>query len=329
MFVGIDHGTTAMRFVGIADEGIKKFELLRSEAAAMDESEIIDSILQHFNVDKSEIELIAVTYSMGDGITAIESVSSVIARGVLSIEGVGEKTGGGARVFDAIKNSGLPAVLIPGIHAGCNTDPRMNVYSHSTSPEKIGIAYHARCHGYDDLVVSDISSNTVTVGVANGKLVGAIDACIFAPGVHHGPIDLQAIRDVDAGICTANEAFIHAGVLKNTRYADRKELLEGATKGEESALLALDTISLFAAMEIASIEILLRDYGCKGEIFLAGSIGEVDHVVDKVNGHLGVKCHVLGKWSAAIGCAEIARDIAGGAEDILGIDVNFKIKISA
>ncbi|MDF1534446.1 MAG: methanogenesis marker 12 protein [Methanosarcinaceae archaeon] len=325
MFVGIDHGTTAMRFVGIADNEIKKFELLRSDAAAMSEPEIIDSILQHFDVDENEIELIAVTYSMGDDITTIEDINSVDARGVRSIEGVGEKTGGGARVFDAIKNSGIPAVLIPGIHAGSNTDPRMNVFSHSTSPEKIGIAYHALCHGYNDLVVSDISSNTVTVGVADGKLIGAIDACIFAPGVHHGPLDLQAIRDVDAGSCTANEAFMHAGVLKNTSYKNRKELIEGAAKCEESALLALDTIALFAAMEIVSIKILLKDYGCGGEIFLAGSVGEVDYVVDKVNDHLGMKCHVLGKWSAAIGCAEIARDIFGGAKDILGIDVNFKI----
>ena len=324
MFVGIDHGTTAMRFVGIADDGIKKFELLRSDAAVMSEPEIIDSILQHFEVDKSEIELIAVTYSMGDDITEIEDISSVVSRGVKSIEGVGEKTGGGARVFDAIKNSGIPAVLIPGIHAGSNTDPRMNVFSHSTSPEKIGIAYHARCHGYSDLVVSDISSNTVTVGVADGKLIGAIDACIFAPGVHHGPLDLQAIRDVDAGICTANEAFIHAGALKNTSYESREELLEGAAKGDVDALLALDTIALFAAMEIVSIKILLKDYGCEGEIFLAGSVGEFDYVVDKVNDHLGINCHVLGKWSAAIGCAEIARDVASGAEDILGINVNFK-----
>ncbi|MBW6470550.1 MAG: methanogenesis marker 12 protein [Methanosarcinaceae archaeon] len=322
MFVGIDHGTTAMRFVGIADNEIKKFELLRSDAAAMSEPEIIDSILQHFDVDESEIELIAVTYSMGDDITTIEDINSVDARGVRSIEGVGEKTGGGARVFDAIKNSGIPAVLIPGIHAGSNTDPRMNVFSHSTSPEKIGIAYHALCHGYNDLVVSDISSNTVTLGVANGKLIGAIDACIFAPGVHHGPLDLQAIRDVDAGSSTANEAFMHAGVLKNTPYTGREGLLKGAAKGEESALLALDTIALFAAMEIAGIRILLKDYGCGGEIFLAGSVGEVDYVVNKINDHLDANCHVLGKWSAAIGCAEIARDIAGGAKDILGIDVN-------
>ncbi len=323
MFIGIDHGTTAMRFVGIAGDRIKKFELLRSDAAVMSGPQIIDSITGHLEISRSEIELIAVTYSMGDGITAIEDINSVEARGVQSIEGAGKKTGGGARVFDAVRNSGIPAVLIPGIHAKSNTDPRMNIFSHSTSPEKIGIAYHARCQGYNNFVVSDISSNTVTLGVANGLVIGAIDACIFAPGVHHGPLDLQDIRDVDAGICTANEAFMCAGVLKNTSYADIEKLLEGAARDEESALLALDTIALFAAMEIASIEILLKDHGYKGEIILAGSVGEVDHVVDKINNHLGVKCHILGKWSAAIGCAEIARDVFGESGDILGIDVNY------
>ncbi|HJH31073.1 MAG TPA: hypothetical protein C5S50_02545 [Methanosarcinaceae archaeon] len=64
-------------------------------------------------------------------------------------------------------------------------------------------------------------------------------SCIFAPWVHHGPLDLQAIRDVDAGTCTANEAFIHAEVLKNTTYAGRKELLESAARGEKNTCLRL------------------------------------------------------------------------------------------
>ncbi|MGP8337969.1 MAG: methanogenesis marker 12 protein, partial [Methanosarcinaceae archaeon] len=181
MFVGIDHGTTAMRFVGIAGDNIKKFELLRSDAAVMSEAQIIDSITGNVKIEKSEIELIAVTYSMGDGITAIEDINSVEMRGVQSIEGAGKKTGGGARVFDAVKNSGIPAILIPGIHSKSHTDPRMNVFSHSTSPEKIGIAYHARCKGYNNFVVSDISSNTVTLGVANGANMHASIAPITAP----------------------------------------------------------------------------------------------------------------------------------------------------
>ncbi len=47
-------------------------------------------------------------------------------------------------------------------------------------------------------VVSDVSSNTVTLLVTSGKLVGAFDACIFAPGLLHGAHDVDAIRRIDA-----------------------------------------------------------------------------------------------------------------------------------
>lgn len=329
MYIGIDHGTNAIRFAfinGDRNTKIKKFELSRVYAASILESDIIDYILNRFDISKEDIELIAVTYSMGDGINSIENINTVDSRGIKSIEGAGKKTGGGAKVFDAIKNSNIPAIVIPGIHTGSNTDQRMNVFSHSTSPEKIGIAYHARCLNQDDnFIVSDISSNTVTLGVSNKKIAGAIDACIFAPGLQHGPLDLQAIRDVDSGICSANEAFMHAGVLKRTLYNELETLLDAIDKNDSNAILALDTISLFAAMEIKSIQVLLADLNTEPteNIYLAGSVGEIEYVVDKIHHHLGIRPHVLGKWSAAVGCAEIARDIGFGKTEILGLDVNF------
>ncbi len=42
--------------------------------------------------------------------------------------------------------------------------------------------------------------------------MGAIDACIFAPGTTHGAIDVDAIRRIDSGEITANKAFMQAGV---------------------------------------------------------------------------------------------------------------------
>jgi putative methanogenesis marker protein 12 len=262
---------------------------------------------------------------MGDGIVAIENLKNVESRGVISIEGVGKKTGAGTLVFDAIRDSSISAVLIPGIHSKSNTDPRMNVFSHSTSPEKIGIAYNAKCKGVEDFVVSDISSNTVTVGVCGGELAGAIDACIFAPGTQHGPLDLEAIRDVDGGKYSANEAFMNAGVLSRSPYSSVDDLLNALDNGEDEAVLAMERISLFAAMEIAAMQVLMEDLGSRGKVFLAGSMGEQDFVVGRIGKHLGVKPDVLGKWSAAVGCAEIARDIAGGADHILGLEVHFKI----
>jgi putative methanogenesis marker protein 12 len=322
-FIGIDHGTTAMRFALIEGDTVLTFELERAEAAAMSENEILESIEENFHVKRENIDLVALTYSMGDGFSIIKDVRSLEGRGLQSIEGAGKKTGGGTRVFEAIRNSEISAIAIPGLHMHSKVDPRMKVFSHLTSPEKLGIAYHIRCLGYTDFVVSDISSNTVTLAVAGGKVLGAIDACIFAPGVHHGPLDLQAIRDVDNGIQTANQAFIEAGTLKMTPYKDREELLDAAKKGEKQALLALDTIALFAAMEIASMQLLLKDYGARGKIFLAGSIGEVEYVHKKIQAHLEQECLCLGKWHAAIGCAEIARDVFAGKKEIIGVGVNY------
>jgi len=324
MFIGVDHGTTAMRFASTGKEAadIIQLEVPRQEIASLSEAQVISLIEDSFSVERSEIGMIAVTYSMGDSITSIENIRNVQNRGVRSIEGAGKKTGGGSRVFDAIRNSGIPAVVIPGIHDKSLTDPRLNVFSHSTSPEKIGIAYHAYCMGFDNFVLSDISSNTVTLGVAGGKVIGAIDACILAPGLIHGPLDVQALRDVDAGKISANDAFTRAGVLRHTPFSDRHELLKAALGGDSEALLALDTISLFAAMEISCMQILLKDYGAVGEVILEGSVAEIPRVVEKINAHLGRRCHVLDRWSAAIGCAEIARDIAAGSDKILGIRVN-------
>ncbi|HIH44438.1 MAG TPA: methanogenesis marker 12 protein [Candidatus Methanoperedenaceae archaeon] len=263
-----------------------------------------------------DIKMIAVTYSMGDAITDIMPIADVSNRGVRSIEGAGEKTGGGARVFDAVKSSGIPAVVIPGIHAGCDIDERFRIFSHGASPEKVGIAYHAHNKGSSDFVVSDISSNTVTLAVGGGRIIGAIDACIFAPGAHHGPIDLEAIRRIDAGQCTANQAFMNAGALKRTRFKSIEELLSNNDRESE---LALGTIALFAAMEIESMQVLLREHGNEGDVYTAGSIGEV--VAGRIGRLIRRDVRSLGTWSAAVGCAEIARDVYGGANHILGIRV--------
>ncbi len=322
-FIGIDHGTTAIRFALIEEDRVLTFELERARAAEMSENEILTYIEDKFEIQRTFIDLVALTYSMGDAFSTIVDVRNLKERGIKSIEGAGKKIGGGTKVFDAIRYSNIPAVAIPGLHTASKVDPRMKIFSHLTSPEKLGIAYHIRCLGYKNFVVSDISSNTVTVAVAAGKVIGAIDACIFAPGIYQGPLDLQAIRDIDSGLRTANQAFIEAGALKMTPFKNREELLSAAKKGESLALLALDTVALFAAMEIASMQLFLKDYGPIGGIFLAGHVAEVEYIQKKISEHLGQECLCFGRWHAAIGCAEIARDVFGGKREIIGVDVNY------
>lgn len=319
MFVGIDHGTTSMRFA--SSEG-KIFKISRDKAAAMTYSELLNTILQGFDTNRENIQLIALTYSMGDAINKITPINQVPDRGIKSRDGAGIHVGGGTKVFDAITASGIPALVIPGLHRGNTPDARFNVFSHGASPEKIGIVYFARRLGYDNLIVSDISSNTVTLAVADGLLLGALDACIFAPGIHHGPLDLSAIRDVDAGLCSANQAFTRSGVIKMTRCQNIRELIEAYESGDEQAALAFDALALFASMEILSMTLLLKEKGISDPvIFLSGSVSELNHVKATISRHLDVHIESIGEWSAARGCALIARDVYHGARDILGIKV--------
>jgi len=322
MFVGIDHGTTHMRF---ASTDGREFKLSRQQAAAMGPKELLNSILQGLGASASDIKMMAVTYSMGDGIDKITPIDRVPDRGIQSRHGAGLHVGGGTLVYDTIRNSGIPAVVIPGLHRGNTTDSRLNIFSHGASPEKIGIVYHAHKKGHDNMVVSDISSNTVTLAVAQGRMLGALDACIFAPGIHHGPIDLEGIRNVDDGKYTANDAFIRAGVVKMAGVQDIDALMAAFSAGDPSAALALDTAALFAAMEIVAMKLLLKEKGIEDpDIFIAGSVSDIKYARDRIKSHVGMVVECLGVWSGAKGCAHIAEDVYNGAIDIMGIGVDIQ-----
>ncbi|MGI5937478.1 MULTISPECIES: methanogenesis marker 12 protein [Methanoculleus] len=288
MFIGIDHGTTAMRF----SSGSAEFKISREEARNFS----VEDLERLAPLD--EIEGIAVCYSMGDGISAITDIRKVRNRGVVSQEGAGKHIGGGTRVYDAIKESGLPAIVIPGLHRGSPTDPRFKVYSHQASPEKIGILYEVVHNLGEDVVVCDASSNTVTLLVTGGRITGAFDACIFAPGTQHGPLDVDAIRRIDHGDSTANDAFLHAGV-DHTMPPD----------------LRVETMAMFAAMECAAM--LLLNPGAK--VALAGSMAPA--IAPGVEALLSRKVTVYDEWCAARGLARIARDVFSGATGILGLAV--------
>jgi putative methanogenesis marker protein 12 len=289
MFIGIDHGTTAMRFAG--EKGW--FKILREEAKEF----CITDLSQLCPL--GEIEGIAVCYSMGDNLAAITGIRKVKNRGIVSQDGAGKHTGGGTRVFDEVAASGIPAVVMPGIHRGSKTDIRFKAYSHQSSPEKIGIAYEVCSVLGGDVVISDVSSNTVSLLVSGGRLVGAFDACIFAPGTLHGALDVDAIRKVDKGEWTANEAFQHAGVDFTLPEGERMRAL-----------------AMFAAMECAALRLL----NPRAKVALAGSLAPV--IADEVKTLLNSDVAVYDEWCASRGLSRIARDVFSGRREILGFDVD-------
>ncbi len=318
MFVGVDHGTIGIRFAVLkAGEGVTVFELSRKKATDMDSEEIIAEVENGLKIKTEGIKLIALTYSMGDDFFTIKDIKRVRNRGIKSEEGAGARVGGGTKVFDAIKNAGIPTIMIPGIHAESEKiDRRMKFFSHCASPEKVGVAYYIYKKGFKSFVFADISSNTITMSVVRGIIIGAIDACLGSPGLYQGPIDLQLLRDIEDGRISANDAFSNSGVLQKKW-----------TKAGGDEELVLDTLSLFAAMEISAMLVLMRDYGVESnlasdcKIFLTGSVGEKEEMKRRINQLLGVETETLTRYSAAIGCAEIAKDVFYGETNILGIRV--------
>jgi hypothetical protein len=149
------------------------------------------------------------------------------------------------------------------------------------------------------VVISDVSSNTVTLLVSKGRIMGAFDACIFAPGTRHGALDVSAIRKIDTGVWTANEAFQHAGVDFTMPKRER-----------------LRTIAMFAAMECAAMLVLNGN----ARIALAGTLGPV--IAPELQALLKRDVAIYDEWCASRGMARIAHDVFSGIPEILGLGVD-------
>lgn len=331
VFVGMDHGTTGVSFtvLGLEPEHLKigRDELSAGEVSAMEELSRI--------VDLDSIQLMAITYAMGDGISKITPLEQVKNRGILSIEGAGKVTGGGTAVYEEIENSGIPTVLIPGLHHNTpSMDPRFKAaYSHHASAEKVSICYNAHLEtGYENFIVSDISSNTVSLLLENGKIRGAVDACLGSMGIVHGPLDLKMIRDVDEGLRTANQCFSRAGAVKvagiDEKVAHAKDvLLKRYQEGNPQAELALETMLMTIAMEIWGLAGIANNE-IEG-VVLTGSVGSMQEPFDffgSLKGEVGDIGEVvmLPPTSGSVGSAQIAKAVFEGADDILGIEVHSK-----
>lgn len=330
VFIGMDHGTTGISFAILNDEGevLEVFKISREDSKAGKVS-AIEEISKR--VDLDDIELMVVTYAMGDGFDKIVPMNKVENRGIISIGGAGKVTGGGTSVYSEIEKSDIPAVMIPGLHKDCEfLNPLFRAaYSHHASPEKVSIVYNAYLEtNWDNMIVADISSNSVDLLIQNGQITGAVDACCGAMGIVHGPIDLEMIRDIDEGKRTANECFSHAGAVKIANIDNKvafmkNDLLKMYEEGNEDAKLAIDSMIMTVAMEIAGLIAVADEID---GIVLTGSMGSMKEPVDfeaEINKYFKNKYEmkIISSESGAIGAAQIAKDIANGKDNILGIDV--------
>ena len=328
----MDHGTTGISFCIMSQNGeiIDIFKIDREDSKSGKVSAIEELSKR---VDLNDVKLMAITYAMGDGFNKILPIDKVEDRGILSMAGAGKVTGGGTSVFSELENSDIPTIMIPGLHKDSTSlDELFNAaYSHQASPEKVSISYNAfKETNWKNYIVADISSNSVDILIEDSRIRGAMDACLGAMGVVHGPLDLEMLRDIDEGKKTANECFSNAGAVKiagiDGKVANMKDqLLENYRNGDEKAKLAIDTLIMTVAMEIAGLEVV-----CENDIegiVLTGSIGsatEPFNFKDEINKYFKNKYElkIISKESGAIGAAQIAQDVYNGKKDILGIEVD-------
>ncbi len=333
VFIGMDHGTTGISFCIMSNDGqvIDIFKIGREESKQGKKSAIEELAKR---IDLNSIDLMAVTYAMGDGINKIQDINKVENRGILSINGAGKVTGGGTSVFSEIEESKIPAIMIPGLHKDSDSLDELfkAAYSHQASPEKVSICYNAFLETrWKNMIVADISSNSVNILIEDGKIKGAIDACLGAMGIVHGPLDLEMIRQIDEKNSTANNCFSHAGAVKiadiDTKVANMKDqLLANYKTGDKKAKLAIDTLIMTVAMEIAGLDMV-----CENKldgVVLTGSIGsttEPFNFENKINKYFKNKypLKVISKESGAVGAAQIAMDVYNGKKEILGILVDY------
>ena len=327
----MDHGTTGISFSILSNQGeiLDNFKIDREDSKAARVS-AIDEIDKRVDIDS--IKLMAVTYAMGDGLNEIKSLATVNNRGILSINGAGKVTGGGTSVYSEIEKSKIPSIIIPGLHQNSpSLDPLFKAaYSHQGSSEKVSISYCAYLKTkWKNMIVSDISSNSVNILIENGKIKGAIDACIGAMGIVHGPLDLEMIRLIDEGKISANEAFSAAGAVKiakiNGKVAYLKDkLFENFGEGDTKAKLAIDSLVMTVAMEIFGLAGIAKDK-IEG-IVLTGSVGSMKVPINfekELNKYLKDEfpIKIISSESGSIGSALIARDVYNGKKNILGIEV--------
>jgi putative methanogenesis marker protein 12 len=314
--LGVDHGTRGIRFCLLDGQDKRFFEIDRWREGRATISDLLEKD-GFFDAD-----LIGLTYSMADSISRITDIKKVKNRG--QTEPVtGEFIGVGTKLYDEIADSQKRAVLIPGLHRGiaCLDERFKLLYSHMAASEKVALAYHAfnRVNEESDvksIIVSDISSNTVTIAIKSGRFFAAIDACLGASGLLHGPLDLGDIRRVDSGGITANKAFYSAGVSQKVGI-DSDDVLNGNSIGRQVARNALVMASV---IEVCGLAGIIKPQA----VAIAGSAGVHENVFGKLKSELEVIAPVfkLHPYAAAIGAAEIARDILLGQKDFLGIGVD-------
>ncbi|WP_415382916.1 hypothetical protein [Halosimplex sp. TS25] len=320
MYVGIDHSTTGIKIAAVDDGG----ELTTAFRIDRRNVESAEAVLHELNdrVGLTRISLATVTYAFGDAIDEIEGIDHVPNRGVTDLVGLDYGTGAGATVFDRVRDSDVPTVVLPGVHRDLDTlHGFFKHYSALAGPDKVASMrcalerFRAEFDAADTFVWACASSSCMAGLVCDGRLRGFFHWV----GPVHGWPDPEAVR---RGVETDfDDVFMQCGLLPRCG-ADLTEVHDLSDPELFESVYWSTMLNVYALYPFA------RELGSDGldAIVLSGRLMRRERPVP-LGRRVYESCVDIAPvrfaepYTSAQGAALVARDVAEGAEHVLGIPV--------
>ncbi|MFC7142173.1 hypothetical protein ACFQMA_20340 [Halosimplex aquaticum] len=319
MYVGIDHSTTGIKIAGVGDDG-ELTTAFRIDRRNVETAEAVLEVLDE-RVDLSRVSLAAITYAFGDAIDEIQGIERVSNRGVTDLVGLDYGTGAGAAVFDRLREAAVPTVVVPGVHRGLDTlHEFFRHYSALAGADKVGSVRYAleRFRGEFDptgtFIWACASSSCMAGLVVDGRLTGFFHWV----GPVHGWPDPEAIRrGVEADF---DDVFMQCGLLPR-RGADLTEVHDLSDPELFESVYWSSVLNVYALYPFA------RELGGGLDaVVLSGRLMRREQPF-ALGRRVYERCVDIAPvrfaepYTSAQGAALVARDVAEGAERVLGIPV--------
>ncbi|WP_123537294.1 hypothetical protein [Halosimplex salinum] len=320
MYVGIDHSTTGIKVAGVGDDG----ELTTAFRIDRRNVDTAESVLEKLDerIGLSEVSLATITYAFGDAIATVEGIEQVPNRGVTDLVGLDYGTGAGATVFDRLRDSDVPAVVLPGVHRGLDTlHEFFRHYSTLAGADKVAsIRYalerFASEFGHSGTFIWVCASSSCMAGlVCDGRLKGFFHWV----GPVHGWPDPEAIR---RGVESDFEnVFMQCGLVPR-RGDDLTEVHDISDPD------LLESVYWSAIQNVYALYPFARELGADGldAVVLSGRLMRREQPFP-LGRRVYESCLDLAPvrfaepYTSAQGAALVAKDVATGADHVLGIPV--------
>lgn len=317
MYVGIDHSTTGVRTC-IMDENESFSSFVIDQFPEGDHDWAYTELLAE-HVPLEDVEMVAYGYSYGDRFGSIKPLAETTNRGIATPTGLGTGTGGGTLVFDQLEASSLPCVAVPGVNDNLDTlHPYFSYHSPMTGADKTAMARYAEAVTDEgaNVIAACVSSSEIATLSLGGQLRGAFTWM----GLIHGWPASQELYQIAQGEKSIDDIIIESGFLP--RSGQSRSDVDGVPDEHFLEMARCATVhnvySLWPFAKMAGADL--------DSIVITGRLSQVTEPFDiqaRLAEDIGdiASLQFCGEHSTARGAAYIARDVARGDDDVLGIPV--------